>query len=231
MAASKTGQVNQGHGGGGRGHGRGGISGPASFKGKKSVDMIDSKPMAELKPKAAAATERSTQPLRKKALLSRLIADDALTTWRNKIGQMTITYMENNLIWELPDTSPEYITQLPSGALIMAIQSAYRAIARWSSGTYITPGRPFSDFSGNNWGDSDKRNPSDFPAMLPKYTVQGKKPTREIEHFANAKGKKRARSSSGDNTTLEAAIVKPEEESDFEIEDDAADATGSTNEG
>ncbi|KAF8895060.1 hypothetical protein CPB84DRAFT_1932819 [Gymnopilus junonius] len=140
--------------------------------------------------------------------------------------------------------------QLLSGALITAIQSAYCVIARWSSGTYITPGRPFSDFSGDNWGDSDKHNPSDFPATLPKYTVQGKKLTREIERvmqklsrqqwedilaeahqFANAKGKKRARLSSGDNTTSEAAIVKPEEESDFEIEDDAADATGSTNKG
>ncbi|KAF8909781.1 hypothetical protein CPB84DRAFT_1743804 [Gymnopilus junonius] len=361
MAASKTGQVNQGHGGGGHGRGRGGISGPASFKGKKSVDMINSKPTAELKPKAAAGdgevntaseekssvistdskptantllkaaagdaegaekprfhTNRDSHPdsaQGKKIILKK--ADDALTTWHNKIGQMTITYMENNLIWELPDMSLEYIStwchwaldgdfkshpfyykeyldpgaegnegnekplklnifchsiiacmlgyhlgcllpipthlksaQLPSGALITAIQSAYCAITHWSSGTYITPGCPFSDFSGDNWGDSNKCNPSDFPATLPKYTVQGKKPMREIKRimqklsqqqwedilaeahqFANTKGKKRARSSSGDNTTLEAAIVKLEEESDFEIEDDAADATGSTNEG
>ncbi|KAF8896788.1 hypothetical protein CPB84DRAFT_1748232 [Gymnopilus junonius] len=126
------------------------------------------------------------------------------------------------------------ISPTASGALITAIQSAYCVIARWSSGTYITPGRPFSDFSGDNWGDSDKHNPSDFPATLPKYTVQGKKLTRELARHAKAvpaAGKKRARLSSGDNTTSEAAIVKPEEESDFEIEDDAADATGSTNKG
>ncbi|KAF8881270.1 hypothetical protein CPB84DRAFT_1687286, partial [Gymnopilus junonius] len=44
----------------------------------------------------------------KKIILKK--ADDALTTWHNKISQTTITYMENNLIWELPDTLLEYIS-------------------------------------------------------------------------------------------------------------------------
>ncbi|PPQ88293.1 hypothetical protein CVT26_011444, partial [Gymnopilus dilepis] len=38
------------------------------------------------------------------------LAEDVLTTWRNKIGQVTIDYMENTLICELDDSSPEYIS-------------------------------------------------------------------------------------------------------------------------
>ncbi|KAF8868452.1 hypothetical protein CPB84DRAFT_1857726 [Gymnopilus junonius] len=237
------------------------------------------------------------------------LADDALTTWRNKIGQTTINYMENVLISEFAQLTPEYIrawvkwalsgdfksrplyyrtyvdedpeanqpavklnifchpliisamayhvgrisaipeflrsAKLPSGALIMAVQSAYRAVARWSSGSYVQPPCPLLDFSGDNWGDSDKRDPSDAPRNLPPYSIQGKKPTREIERvieklndkqweeimsaareMAAGKGKKRLRSSSGDDASSEAAAdVKDEDkESDFEVEDDAGDA-------
>ncbi|KAF8877670.1 hypothetical protein CPB84DRAFT_1752105 [Gymnopilus junonius] len=70
-------QANQGRGRGGRGHGRGGISGPASFKGKKSVDMIIAnqqlsssprlplgqrgKPTADTLPKAAAGNAEGAE--------------------------------------------------------------------------------------------------------------------------------------------------------------------------
>ena len=33
-----------------------------------------------------------------------------MTTWRNKIGQVTIDYMQNTLISELEDSSAEYIS-------------------------------------------------------------------------------------------------------------------------
>ncbi|KAF8871153.1 hypothetical protein CPB84DRAFT_1801186 [Gymnopilus junonius] len=247
------------------------------------------------------------------------LAEDVLTTWRNKIGQVTIDYMENTLISELEDSSAEYIsawchwalsgtfkcrpfyyktfidgddltgqagvktnifchpviacalghhlgrinilpTHLkeetrPTGALIMAIQSAYRAIARWSSGSYTCPARPFSDFSGDNWGDSEMRDASKAPDTIPPYTIQGPTPTRDIERvvkklsdkqwkeimiavhaFAVMKGKKRSRSSSGDDAAPADATAKAEVvESDFEIEDnaeaqDAVDMTEDSNE-
>ncbi|KAF8882603.1 hypothetical protein CPB84DRAFT_1851158 [Gymnopilus junonius] len=120
--------------------------------------------------------------------------------------------------------------------------NAYRAVARWSSGSYVQPPHSFLDFSGDNWGDSDRRNPSDAPRNLPPYTIQGKKPMREIERvveklndkqweeimsaaheMAAGKGKKRSKSLSGDDASSEAAgNIKEEEKLDFELEDDAA---------
>ncbi|PPQ98314.1 hypothetical protein CVT26_013514 [Gymnopilus dilepis] len=209
------------------------------------------------------------------------LAEDVLTTWRNKIGQATIEYMENTFVSELDESTPEkkilekpiikknifchpiiacafaqYLMRVdsipaalksdakPSGALIMSIQSAYRAIARWSSGSYVSPPRPFSDFSGDNRGDSDQRDATKVPITLPPYTIQGRTPTRDIERlvnkltdrqweeittvartFAAMKGKKRARSSSGSDAVSAADDVKAEEvESDFELEAHDADA-------
>ncbi|PPQ77445.1 hypothetical protein CVT26_005807 [Gymnopilus dilepis] len=101
----------------------------------------------------------------------------------------------------------------------MAVQSAYRAIARRSSGCYVSLPRPCSDFSGDNWGDSEMRDASKAPKTLPPYTIQGPTPTKDSERVV---GKKRPRSSSGDDATTADATAKAEVvECDFEIEDDA----------
>ncbi|KAF8905942.1 hypothetical protein CPB84DRAFT_1844582 [Gymnopilus junonius] len=85
------------------------------------------------------------------------------------------------------------------------------------------------------------RDASKAPDTIPPYTIQGPTPTRDIERvvkklsdkqwkeimiaahaFAVMKGKKRSRSSSGDDAAPADATAKAEVvESDFEIEDDA----------
>ena len=85
------------------------------------------------------------------------------------------------------------------------------------------------------------RDASKAPKTIPPYTIQGPTPTRDIQRvvkklsekqwkeivaaaqaFAVMKGKKRSRSSSGDDAATADATAKAEVvESDFEIEDDA----------
>ncbi|KAF8883640.1 hypothetical protein CPB84DRAFT_1789921, partial [Gymnopilus junonius] len=129
----------------------------------------------------------------------------------------------------------------------MAIQAAYRAIARWSSGSYVQPPRPYSDFSGDNWGDSEKRTPNVGSLTLPPYTIQGKTPTKDIERVVNklsdkrwedilsaagemavVRGKKKGWSSEDGAADLDADAKAEEEETDFEIEDDADSAMDTT---
>ncbi|KAF8872386.1 hypothetical protein CPB84DRAFT_1799705 [Gymnopilus junonius] len=138
-------------------------------------------------------------------------------------------------------------TKRPTGALIMAIQAAYRAVARWSSGLYVQPPRPYSDFSGDNWGDSEKRMPNVGSLTLPPYTIQGKTPTKDIERVVNklsdkrwedilsaagemavVRGKKKGWSSEDGAADLDADAKAEEEETDFEIEDDADSAMDTT---
>ncbi|KAF8910450.1 hypothetical protein CPB84DRAFT_1219552 [Gymnopilus junonius] len=132
----------------------------------------------------------------------------------------------------------------PKGALIVAFQLAYRAIARWSSGKYEELPRPYCYFSGDNWVDSEKHDPSSFPADLQLFTAQGKKPTREIERLIEmleeqqwkkiietastfsrrSRKKNRSRDSSEGVTTAENGGAKGAaggEESGFELEDNA----------
>ncbi|KAF8871334.1 hypothetical protein CPB84DRAFT_1754069 [Gymnopilus junonius] len=134
---------------------------------------------------------------------------------------------------------PQFLTVLAVLGLVLKGKPA----GLWSSGKYEEPPRPYRDFSGDNWADSNKCDPAAYPANLPPFTTQGKKPTREIEHlveklneqqwekiietaltFSKRSGKKSCLHDSSEGTVAENGDAKGaacEEESDFELEDDA----------
>ncbi|PPQ76056.1 hypothetical protein CVT26_005438 [Gymnopilus dilepis] len=99
-----------------------------------------------------------------------------------------------------------------------AVKTAYGAIAQWSSSGYICLLRPFSNLSSNNWGNSEMCDALKAPKTIPPYMIHGLMLTRHIQQvvkklsdnqwrevmtathaFAVTKGKKRSRSSSGND--------------------------------